>query len=225
MYKFFVDKKINQEYFELNDEILKHLKVIRIGKNEKILCNYENEFYECVIENNKAKIITKTSINNEYQGSVILGLPIIKIKNFELVIQKATELGVSHIVPILFDFSDSSLKKYVDSKTDRLCSIAKGAAEQSFRNKIPTIYKSMKLNEFIKEFSNIENKYFVYENANEQNVKSLKQNCLILVGPEGGFSQQEIKNIEQNSFITISLGKRILRSETACIAALSRIFD
>lgn len=225
MYKFFVDKKINQEYFELSDETLKHLKVVRIGKNEKILCNYENEFYECIIENNKAKIIKKTFINNEYQGVVILGLPIIKIKNFELVIQKATELGVSHIVPILFDFSDSSLKKYVDSKTERFISIAKSAAEQSFRNKIPTIYKTKKLSDFIKEFSNIENKYFVYENANEQNSKNLKPNCLILVGPEGGFSEQEIKNIEQNSFTTISLGKRILRSETACIAALSRIFD
>lgn len=223
MYRFFVNKKTDQNYFELDEMLLKHIKVLRIS-NEKFYCNYLGTFYECVLENSKAKILRKTNINHEFRNSVILAAPIIKLKNFEIIIQKATELGVSEIIPMISKYSDVNLVKQIDKKIIRYQEIIKNAAEQSFRNIIPKLHLATKLETIIEKYA-MKNKYIIYENATSSCVNTLESNAIILVGPEGGFDLQEVKLAEKNGFQTISLGKRILRSETACITSLSKIIE
>ncbi|MGP1451432.1 MAG: 16S rRNA (uracil(1498)-N(3))-methyltransferase [Metamycoplasmataceae bacterium] len=223
MFRFFVNKK-NNDYFELDKDLINHLKVIRLRPDEKILLNFKNEFYECVVEENKAKIIKKLNINHEYNNSVILALPIIKMKNFELVLQKATELGVTKIIPTITEYCDHSLIKYIKDKQDRFLTILKNASEQSFRNKIPELEQPQLFQNVLKTFWNF-HKYLAYENYDNDNYDDfiLKTNSIFFIGPEGGFSQKEIEIAKKENCQFISLGKRILKAETACITVLSRI--
>ncbi|EGV00053.1 16S rRNA (uracil(1498)-N(3))-methyltransferase [Mycoplasmopsis columbina] len=222
MHRFFVQER-DGNYFNLDESVKKHIKVARLDK-EIFLCNYQNNFYECVLENQKAKILKERfDINNEFKKEVILAAPIIKMNRFEWLIEKATELGVTKIIPLITKFTDGSLVKYdLARKYERHCEIVKNAAEQSFRNIIPQFLKPTKLENLINEHQN-KNIFLAYENANSSVVKELPTNSLIIVGPEGGFSQEEISYAQENNVKIISLGKTILRAETACLYVLSNI--
>jgi 16S rRNA (uracil1498-N3)-methyltransferase len=114
--------------------------------------------------------------------------------------------------------------KYKDiskTKTIRWNEISKNACEQSFRNKIMTIEEPMELKEAIK----IKTKYKViaHEKHEDAKISSLNDDITIFVGPEGGFTEIEVEMAEKKGFITVSLGQRILRSETSSIFLLSII--
>ncbi|VEU75285.1 RsmE family RNA methyltransferase [Mycoplasmopsis maculosa] len=222
MHRFFVKEK-KDNYFILDESILKHIKIARL-ENDFFYCNYESEFYKCKLENKKALIIEKENINHEFNNEVILAAPIIKIKRYEWILQKATELGVTKIIPLNSKYVDQSLIKYdIKNKDSRFKEIIKNAAEQSFRNIIPEYTD-------VKDFKNVilENKnkkiYVAYElKNNEKAVNNLETNSLIIVGPEGGFTQEEIDFAIENNCEIVSLGKTILRAETACLYMLSNI--
>ncbi len=224
MYRFFVQNKISNS-FELSKDTLNHIKAIRLEKNEKFYCIYNEEIYICHLENNQAIIEEKTNINNEYEGDVVLFASIIKIKRFEWLIQKATELGVKKIYPII---SDNVNKKYVEqfkNKIIRFKEISKNSSEQSFRNLLVQINEPITFDEAIN--FNIKNKYMAHEKSNSNNKNDLnflfETDVAFYVGPEGGFTEQEIEKAIQKNVKIISLGKKILRAETASIFLLSRI--
>ncbi|UUD34712.1 16S rRNA (uracil(1498)-N(3))-methyltransferase [Mycoplasmopsis caviae] len=223
MHRFFVDKKIDNEHFELSVQILKHIKVARV-ENEEFICTYEGEFYKCKLKNKTAYIIEKLNLNNEFNKPLILAAPIIKIKRFEWILQKATELGVSTIIPFVSKYTDSKILKYeFNSKLERFGEIIKNAAEQSFRNIIPQLTTPMNLKQIVNAYPN-ESKYLAYENLqNESNNISYPTNSILIVGPEGGFSDEEIEFAQKNNIKITSLGKRILRAETACLYMLSNV--
>nr|WP_307937663.1 RsmE family RNA methyltransferase [Mycoplasmopsis bovis] len=126
MHRFFVDQKEN-DYFILDEKIIKHIKSARLF-NEHFLCNYLGRFYECFFESNKAKIVKELSISHEYTNEIILVAPIVKIKRFEWLIQKATELGVSRIIPMNSKYVDQTIVKHEFSKKiDRFNEIIKNA--------------------------------------------------------------------------------------------------
>lgn len=219
MHRFFVDKKINNT-FVLNDKILKHLKVLRID-NEFFLCNYKKEFYKCKLKNNQAIIIEKLSINNEFQKEVVLAIALINFKNFEFVLQKATELGVTKIIPYISQYCNID-KKIAEKKVNRWNEIIKNAAEQSFRNIIPILEECKKFEQILK--LKYENKYLAFENKKQEKpLSNFSTNSLFIIGPEGGFSSEEVEFAKMHNFKIISLGKRILRSETAAFFVLSRL--
>lgn len=223
MYRFFVFNKIDDDKFELTTDILNHIKVLRLKKDEKIFCIYQEEVYLCQIENNYAIIEEKTNINNEFDNEVYLFASIINIKRFEWLIQKSIELGVTHFVPII---TKNVNKKFIDqfkSKIKRFNEIAKNASEQSFRNILIFISNPITFEEAIKVKTKY--KYIAHEKINSLNDQNLlfKSNISFFVGPEGGFVEEEIERAIDNNIIPISLGKRILRSETASIYLLSRI--
>ncbi|WP_406616748.1 16S rRNA (uracil(1498)-N(3))-methyltransferase [Mycoplasmopsis adleri] len=222
MHRFFVDKK-EDNYFILNDETLNHIKSARLEKDH-FLCNYEGQFYECFLENKKAKIVQKEDIFHEYKNEVILAAPIIKIKRYEWLLQKAVELGATKIIPMNTKFTDQTLVKYdLKKKEDRFKEIIKNAAEQSFRNVIPEYSNIMTLSEILTQYKDY-TKYLAYENEDTQNqIKQLKTNSIIIVGPEGGFSKEEVELAKENGCLIVSLGKFILRAETACLYMLSNI--
>ena len=222
MYRFFVDKKNNNK-FELSSDVLNHLKIIRLKKDEKFYCIFEEKYYICRLENNEAIIEEETNIYNEFGFEIILFASLINIKKFEWLIQKATELGVTQIYPMI---SKNTNKKYIDqykTKIKRFKEISKNASEQSFRNKMVEIHLPIDFEEAIKY--KINNKYIAHEKEKD-NIEAnilFENDLAFYVGPEGGFDEKEILLSKKYNIKTVSLGKRILRSETASIFLLSRI--
>ncbi|WLP85632.1 16S rRNA (uracil(1498)-N(3))-methyltransferase [Mycoplasma seminis] len=224
MNRFFVDTKVN-DTFILDKETIKHLMVIR-AKEKQFICVYQNEFYLCVLDdNNNAQIIQKLEENHELNNEVILALSVIKLDRFEWALQKATELGVSKIIPMLTQYTQHDLVKFnkFSAKYDRFNTILKNAAEQSFRNKIPELLPLTKFEDVIQ--MQCAAKFIAHEKiaTSIPLPQPIQSDVLFLVGPEGGFSQDEILLAQQNGVEAISLGSRILRAETAAIYLLSQI--
>lgn len=222
MNRFFVFEK-KDDYFVLPKETLNHLKVIRT-KNKPFICVYEHEFYLCMQENNLAKIIEKLPGNHEQDFKVVLAMSIIKLDRFEWLLQKATELGVTKIIPMYTRYCDGDLIKYkFKKKIDRFRSILQNAAEQSFRNKVPSFEEIHAFEEVLS--LNFNQKFLAHEKINTslQLENKIDHDVLFLVGPEGGFSEEEISLAQQQGVQLVSLGSRILRAETAAIYLLSQI--
>lgn len=233
MQHYFVDKRINDQFIFDKDTSHHILNVMRLKENEKIICVYEEKFYECEITINnkdvKANIINILNINNEldFNLKLIYGIP--KGEKLDLVLQKATELGVKEIT--LFNSKRSIVKfdsKKIDSKYERFNKIIKNAAEQSKRNIIPKLHKPVNIDEIDLGDINI----IAYEEESKFNQSTLfeilntdltNKKINIIVGPEGGFDDNEVDYLVNKGYIRVSLGKRILRSETACLDLISII--
>ncbi|QJG66661.1 16S rRNA (uracil(1498)-N(3))-methyltransferase [Mycoplasma phocoeninasale] len=219
MYKFFCNT-LKDDYFILDEETIKHLKVIRI-KNEPFLINYNKEFYQCKLFGlDKAKIISKLNINNEIGRELVVAIPAIKQANFEIAIQKAVELGATKIIPFISQYCDKSNFHFLENR-QRLLKIIKHAAQQSFRNIIPELLELCDYKNVINY--NIDLKLLSYENEKKVFIEKEDKDILIIVGPEGGFSPEEIKIAELNNVKIVALTKTILRTETALIYMLSKI--
>ena len=232
MQRYFVSKE--NENFILSNSDFHHVKdVMRIKNDGQLICVYENKSYLCSInyfENGyKINVIEEITKDVELNKKVILYQAVIKNDKFDLVIQKATELGVTDIVPTIFSRSvvkvDDSKK---DNKLNRYEKIVKEACEQSHRLVLPMIHayqkvKTIKLDEDTLGLIAYENNgdYSSFKNALLDVDKYNK--VAIVIGPEGGFSNDEVDYLVKNGFKNISLGKRILRSETACLDLISII--
>ncbi|MGZ9756309.1 16S rRNA (uracil(1498)-N(3))-methyltransferase [Mycoplasma sp. 4423] len=223
MNRFFVNCK-EDNYFILDADVLKHLSVIRI-QDRHFICVYQEKFYECVLEHNKAKIIRELNLFNEHKYKVVLALSVIKYERFEWALQKATELGVDIIIPMQTEFTNRELINHskFQKRIHRFKSIIKNAAEQSFRNKIPELLQLQTFDQVITY--QVDNKILAHEKVDFQ-IKinqPISENTLFFVGPEGGFSDKEVTKAMDNNIKIVSLGKRILRAETAAIFMLSQL--
>jgi 16S rRNA (uracil1498-N3)-methyltransferase len=148
----------------------------------------------------------------------------------ELIIQKAVELGVHEIVPVMTKRAVVKLddKKKEEKKLERWQAIAEGAAKQSGRGIIPTIKPVQSFQDAIKNAKNMGLGLIPYENAlgmqyTKEIISSLGQydSIGVFIGPEGGFEETEIEHAKANGIYPITLGRRILRTETAGLAILS----
>ena len=233
MQHYFAKEKINNNFI-LDDQDLFHIeKVMRMKDNDLIYVVYNEVVYESIVKFNKGKINIEcgreTVINNELNCNVTLiyGLP--KGDKFEFVVQKATELGVTTIVPYAASRSVSVISKEKEGKKlERWNKIAKEASEQSKRNKLVKVEKICDENSILNYKSKLN--LVAYEDVSNEgcnklfNLLSKKFDSITLVvGPEGGFEQREIDNLVDNGFEVVSLGKRILRSETAPLFLMSII--
>jgi len=233
MQQYFAKNKVNNN-FVLDDSDIFHIeKVMRMKNNDIVHVSYEEKIYECAVKfiNNKVNIecVRETVINNELNCNVTLiyGLP--KGDKFEFVVQKATELGVTTIVPYAASRSVSVISKDKESKKlERWNKIAKEASEQSKRNKLVKVEKICDEDSILNYKSKLN--LVAYEDVSAEgcnklyNLLSKKFDSITLVvGPEGGFEQREIDNLVDNGFEVVSLGKRILRSETAPLFLMSII--
>ena len=241
MPKFFVKtEQIQDEEIVIKGTDIKHIKsVLRMKEKDPIeICNMESqENYMCEIhkieeEQILCKIIQKKEETSESEIKVTIfqGLP--KSDKMELIIQKSVELGVYDITPIemarcVVKLNEKDKKK----KIERWQKISEVAAKQSQRDIIP------KVNEIIsiKQISNIMNQYDViivaYEKERQntikeelQQIKKQKFNKIgIIIGPEGGLEEKEIEYLKENGAKVVTLGKRILRTETVALNVLSNI--
>ena len=170
------------------------------------------------------KIIKKT-IRNERKVDLHLIFAPVKKERTEYIVQKATELGVSKITPV---YTERTIKRDLNFK--RLSLIAKEAAEQCERMSIPEINYARNLIELIEDWDNKRSILYADEtmkkkfNFKETKLKISKKGS-VLIGPEGGFSEKEINFLKSKKFVLpISLGPRILRSDTAAIVVLTYWF-
>lgn len=221
MFRFFVETRHNNE-FPLSKETLQHIKVARVER-ENFICTFEGKFFECKLVGNSAQIIGEISENHEFKGEVIIAASIIDTKRFEWLIQKAAELGATKLIPVLSQNVAKKISGEIDKKIVRWNEIAKNASEQSFRNYPLLITDIAKFNDVIK--MNVQNKFIAHEKENSDVNQTFPTNSIFLVGPEGGFTNDEVIQAKENGFEIVSLGKRILRAETASMFMLSRVND
>lgn len=237
MPKFFINTeniKNNEEIWVIGNDV-NHLKnVLRKKVNDKIIiCNSDTrENYECIIkdiEENKiiCKILSKEKSESESKLNITIfqGLP--KADKMELIIQKCTELGVKYIVPVDTKRTIVKLKdKDKQTKVLRWQKIAEVAAKQSGRDIIPKIENIVDMSKL--EFKEYDKILVLYENEErvsiKQEIEKLKKldkenlNIGIVIGPEGGLDEAEIEKIKlENNVSVVTLGKRILRTETVAL--------
>jgi 16S rRNA (uracil1498-N3)-methyltransferase len=237
MHRFFVKKRqFNGSDFTLDQkEDVRHLtKALRVTLGEKIEICIEETGEEWVTEVSAIetdavvlKALSKSEVNRESPLAITLyqGLP--KADKMELIVQKSTELGISQITPVEMDRCVVKLKdKDRGKKQERWQKIAYEAAKQSKRSKIPQVGLPVKLKTLASAFEAHDLVIFLYENEKECGIKATLDQCKgksvgIVVGPEGGFSDDEAKELEAFGCVSTTLGPRILRTETAGLACIS----
>jgi 16S rRNA (uracil1498-N3)-methyltransferase len=179
---------------------------------------------EAMTKNAVTVIITNfTPDTNESPLKIHLAQVLSKGEKMDLVIQKATELGVDSITPL---FSERALIKKIsdrsENKLEHWQKIAIAASGQCWRNYVPIINAPIALDAWLQQ-QTADHKLILSTVAASQHLKGLKINTSVslLIGPEGGFSAAELELALQQGFVAITLGPRILRTETAGIAAIA----
>ena len=229
-----------QQYFsdvpiEIGDEYIfnknqaHHAKNVVRLENERVRIVYGGAGYFATCYSSGkdfvAKIEEKDERLNEIGIELTLAVALIRKEKFELVLQKAAELGVTKIVPYV---SSRCVVKYKKEKGDKVLSryqdILLEASEQCKRNLIPEIVEPVKIAD-LKDYCSEKN-LLPYENAYGGakyigEVLDKKESITIAIGPEGGFSDDEVDMLKGMGFETVTLGPRILRAETAAMYACS----
>lgn len=228
MRRFFGERVGNMVYIE-GDEF-NHLKnVLRMNVGDQLIAflNDENE-YVCQIEKlergRAVCVVTGTNVCEcNPRKNIVLFQAITKGPKFEFIVQKATEIGITRIVPFV---SDYVIAKVNENKVERLKSIAMNACKQCERTIVPVIDNALTVEQVVDCFKDFDIVLFANERAasGERPREIVKaKNIAIIVGSEGGFSEREKDLFIEKGAVTISLGKRILRAETASVAMMSLI--
>lgn len=241
MPRFFVkDNQVKNENININGDDVKHIRnVLRKQIGDIIeICNQDNgNSYKCEIEKISEQIIIThiieklEDLEEKIKVDVFQGLP--KADKMELIIQKSVELGANSIIPVNMKRCIVKLDgKDEDKKIERWNKIAESAAKQCGRNSIPEVKKLINIKNICDIIPNYDQIIVAYENENENTIKSElnalkeKDNKLkigIVIGPEGGFDEQEIEQLKNCGAKIVTLGKRILRTETVALNLLSII--
>lgn len=237
MHKFFISKdNIHGDSCIIEGEDVKHIyKVLRLDSGDKVNINngegteYLGEIEEVNKKEVKVKLIEKVELNNESNLKVHLyqGMP--KSAKMDLIVQKCTELGIFEITPIITErvVVKSELSEF--KKVDRWNRIALEACKQSKRSLIPVINTPIEFEELQEALKKYDLIVVPYENqkgegikyvVNEVKNKEIKD-VAIIIGPEGGFEESEIQSFKDLGAYIVTLGPRILRTETAGFTALS----
>ena len=238
MYHFFVsEEQINGENAYIEGSDVNHIaNVLRMKPEEELLISVKGDWdYLCKIVDIETDRVNLKVIESMEQRelpvniTLLQGIP--KSDKLEMIIQKAVELGVSEIIPVKTKRVVVKIEeKKVDTKVNRWNAIAESAAKQSKRSIIPKVYEPMSIDNALEIVKDFGVKLIPYENADGidktrrilDNMDKTK-NIAVFIGPEGGFEESEVERIKNSGFEVITLGKRILRTETAGLALLSNI--
>jgi 16S rRNA (uracil1498-N3)-methyltransferase len=243
MHKFFIEPhNITEMEGKIIGDDVKHIyKVLRLSEGEEVVLNncegveYLGEIKNITKNEVIVSIIKKLDINNESAVKVYLyqGLP--KGQKMDLIVQKGTELGVVEFIPTITARVDVKLKGEF-KKLDRLNRIALEASKQSKRSVIPQVKEVIDFDEALSQLKEMDLVIIPYENAEDFGIKSLInhlknenknlnkiKNIGVLIGPEGGFEEKEINSLKEQGFYIVTLGNRILRTETAGFTATALI--
>ena len=203
--------------------------VMRMTINDQVIINTtEGDIYLASIsqinKNDVSLQVIKPLDNTYHPFNLTLGVSMIKKDNFELILQKVTELGVKAILPLTTERSIIKIDDF-SKKLNRYETIIKEASEQSERTILPKIHDLTTLDEM--DLTSYNKLILCYARENAETFSTILEevnssdNVLALIGPEGGFSAKEIQKLKNKGFKTVSLGKTILRAETAAIYVTS----
>ena len=239
MHNFFVlENQIIEDKVSISGKDFNHVKnVLRMKVGDEFLISIDSKSHLCKIleffdDSLIAEITEKDYMDTSLAIDIYLfqGMP--KSDKLELVIQKAVELGVKEITPVQMERSIAKIEdKKVKQKTERFNAIAQSAAEQCKRAFIPTVSQPLSYKLALEKAKELDLLLVPYES--QKGILSTKEALSlikkgnkvgVIIGPEGGFSDKEIELAKQCSNVHIvSLGKRILRTETAAITSLSML--
>ncbi len=222
IHRFIGDFDFKSTTLDITDENIVHqiARVLKLKNGEKIILGDGNrneiEGEITGIERNsiKIKVNKKYKNTNESDKEIRLYCAILKKENFELVVQKSTEIGVSEIIPIITDRTIKTSIKY-----ERLQSIAHEASELSGRGIVPIIRESTSYKIAMLEENETKLFFDISGEIFDEKKTLNSKNISIYIGPEGGWSEEEHDLAKENGCVEISLGKLTLRGETAAIIA------
>jgi len=237
MNKFFVDKTAVGDrtirIFDADDR--KHMtKVLRLGVGDTVVIS-DTEQFEYTVEITEigkdyieTRILDKQKFAREPELRITLFQGIPKQGKMETVIQKTVELGVFSIVPVFTDRSVVIDRGNFSKKIERWQRIADEAAKQCKRGIIPRIQREMTFREMADSLADFDLILFPYENEERRSIKDClrmieqkPKTVAVIIGPEGGFSDSEAEALIRTGAQSVSLGKTILRTETAGMATIA----
>jgi 16S rRNA (uracil1498-N3)-methyltransferase len=233
LHRFFIDEPIHNKKITLLDKDLIHqLKnVFRLQAGDEliVLDNSGSEYLSKIelLSKEKAELTVLESklVHNVVDKNIWILASLIKKDNFEWILEKCTELGVAHFIPII---SERSEKK--DLNMERAHKILKEASEQSGRGTIPGLYEILTLEDAVNYAVqekvtmiafHLSGTLFNDEIKKQYQEKSKQQKIEVLIGPEGGWSDKEIEFLKSKNIPVYSLGNQVLRAETAAVAISS----
>lgn len=242
MYQFFVEpSQIQDKRVIITGKDVNHIKNVlrmRVGEELAVSNGMDRKEYRCGILSLEEdaivcelRFVKEDALELPSKVYLFQGLP--KSDKMELIIQKAVELGVYEVVPMATKRAVVKLDaKKAASKVNRWQSIAEAAAKQSKRGIIPTVHDVISFQEALAYANDMKLKLIPYELAEGMSTTKEIMECIgkekpdsiaIFIGPEGGFDEMEIELAKENKIMPITLGKRILRTETAGFTTLAFI--
>lgn len=243
MHRFFVSRdEISSDSIKLYGENAEHIfKVLRLRRGDKIIvCDGEENEYVCMIEYSDKKTVScsiiekgKSSSEPDVRVHIFQGIP--KAAKMDIIIQKCTELGMDCLTPVDTErvvvnrSMDPGIGSSFSNKLSRWQRIAEEASKQSGRGRIPKIQSPVDYNEMMELIKDYDLCVIPYEKEGSVGLKHVlrgKNNIksiAVVIGPEGGFAEDEIKYAISKGAVPVTLGPRILRTETAGFACLSII--
>ena len=232
MARFFVDKKnISEKSILIDGEDVLHIsRVLRMREGDTLTvcdgekCDYLCEISEISKKEIVCKILERCDNQNECACAVTLYQGVPKGAKMDLIIQKCVEMGAVKIIPFISERTVASAK----GKFDRFQKIATEAAKQSGRGIVPEISEIVSFEEALSLLSQNELSLMAYENCDGKTLKDAlrgknPKTIGIMIGPEGGFAESEVLKAKELGAEIVSLGKRILRTETAGLSVISNI--
>jgi len=238
LHRFFIDSPAGEAGQDITDsgeivvpdaELTHQLRrVFRYSAGDKVILfngdgfEYISEIISFGKEETTFRVTAKEGNQNVSKVDVYLFASIIKNSNYEWILEKCTELGVSNFVPIVSERSEKKKINYTRAEK-----IVKEASEQSGRGTLPKIFETILLQNIFEEYNfpciafHVEGESFRQSNIQYQ-ISNAKENKIgILIGPEGGWSEKEIELLKEKNIPLYSLGNQVLRAETAAIAVSS----
>ena len=241
MQRYFVKGNVSETTHSLvfsKDQVHQLKKVMRVRAGEQFEVVDDSSQLAIVevseLDPFEVKVVELLEQKVELPVSVTIAVGLSKGDKLDWIIQKATELGVSEIIPLSLT---RNVVKWTgdkaDKKIERLQKIAEEASEQSHRLKVPRVARVMTLKELANYTSDFEQKLIAYEESAKvgeslqlvKSLQSLQENdrVIFVFGPEGGIEEQEVELLEESGYLPCSLGPRILRAETAPLYALAAV--
>lgn len=232
MPRFFKENLKEELYIDGTDA--EHIiKSLRMKQGEKIVVSdTKGVDFECKILSVKngtvnLEIIKESPNDTEPNVEITLFQCLPKGDKMDTIIRQGVEMGVCKIIPVVSErcISRPDLKA-LKKKQDRWQKIAFEAAQQSGRGKVPTVLETVSFSECCNMMKNFDSAVCFYELGGlrvDQAIKIDSKKIAVVIGPEGGFSVHEVEKIKSNGALLATLGKRILRSETAPVAAVAAI--
>ena len=233
MRRFFLETEITGEEARITGGDARHIRdVLRMGPGgELTLCGPSGREHLCrIAEIGKKEVLL--SVLEEIQGAaepdmrvtLFQGLP--KGDKFEFIIEKAVELGVFEIIPVAAERSVPVLGEKAEKKSERWNKIAMAAAKQCGRGRVPRVGPVLRFRDAIDLASAMDLAIIPYEKEKSRGLREAisgfaGSSAAVIIGPEGGFAPEEISLAEEKGVLPVTLGPRILRTETAGLFALS----